>query len=272
MNWDRVRAIAGNELRQVVRSRDYLLPLGALAAMFFVVIPVILLGFISRSTGSETADAVAVIIDTLPETAQENVEGDTPGGRASFAIAVYLLAPIAIVVPLTVATAVGAAAVVGERERGTGEFLAHSPASEREIYLGKLIASLIPGYVATVGGFAAYSLVVNAMVGPEIGRWFFPTADWLLLIFWVVPPFIAVALAVIVMISAKVKSTAAAQQASQLVTLPVILVAYGVATGLLFNAALTALVIGALAWAAALVGLSRGARAVDRERLIGVDR
>ena len=61
-------------------------------------------------------------------------------------LAVYLFAPLAIIVPLTVSSAVGANTVIGERERGSGEFLAHSPAGEREIYVGKLIASLVPGY------------------------------------------------------------------------------------------------------------------------------
>ncbi len=73
----------------------------------------------------------------LPETAQERIQGDTPSARSAYALAVYLFAPIAVVVPLTISTAVGAATIVGERERGTGEFLAHSPASTREIYVGQ---------------------------------------------------------------------------------------------------------------------------------------
>jgi ABC-type Na+ efflux pump permease subunit len=271
MRRSRTVAIARHELRQVVRSRDYLVPLGGLALLFFVLIPIFLLGSISRLSGNQTAEAVGAVIDTLPQTAQENIEGDSPEARAGYALAVYLLAPIAIVVPLTIATAVGAGAIVGERERGTGEFLAHSPAREREIYAGKVIASLIPGYVATVGGFALYALVVNWLVGPSIGGWFFPTAGWWLLIFWVVPPFLAVALSVIVALSARVRTVTAAQQASQLVTLPVILIAYGIATGLLFDSVRTALIIGALAWLAAIVGLTRGARALDRERMIGLD-
>lgn len=271
MSFDRVRAIAVNELMQVVKGRDYLLPLGALAGLFFVVIPSILLSLITSVETTETIEAVAVIVDTLPETAQENIQGETDGVRASYALAVYLLAPIAIVVPLTIASAVGATAVVGERERGTGEFLAHSPVTEREIYVGKLIASLVPAFVATVVGFGVYSLVVNVIVGPGVGGWFFPTVEWLVLILWVVPPFLAMALSVILMISARVRSAAAAQQASQLVTLPVILLAYGVATGLLFNALVAALVIGGLAWIAAGIGLWRGAAAVDRELLIGAD-
>jgi ABC-type Na+ efflux pump permease subunit len=272
MKWSRVWAITGNELRQVVRGRDYLVPLGVLAVLFFVVIPTFLLGAVSRSTDNQTALAVGVIVDTLPEVAAQNIRGEGPSARAGYALAVYLLAPIAVVVPLTVATAVGASAVVGERERGTGEFLAHSPASEAEIYVGKLIASLLPGYVTTVVGFGVYSLVVNLQVGPAMGGWFFPTTDWLLLIFWVVPPFLAVALSLIVMISARVKTAAAAQQASSLVTIPVILIAYLVSTGILFSAVVAALVIGAVAWLLAGLGLWRGAAAINREHLIGIDR
>lgn len=272
MKRDRVWAVATNELRQVGRGRDYLVPLGFLALLFFVVIPLAMLGLITRAEGNETAQAAAALVDTLPSSAQANVEGDDPGTRASYAIAVYLLAPIAIVVPLTVATAIGSQAVVGERERGTGEFLAHSPAAEQEIYAGKLIASVLPGFAVTLAGFGVYSLIVNLTVGASLGRWFFPTPGWIILVLWVVPPFIVMALAVIVAISARARTVAGAQQASQLVTLPVILVAYFVATGLLFDAVRAALVVGVVAWLAAGLAMARGLKSVDRERLLGVER
>ena len=94
--------------------------------------------------------------------------------QASYALAVYLFAPLAIIVPLTVSSAVGAHTIIGERERGSGEFLAHSPATERQIYFGKLMASLIPGYFTAALGFAAYSLVVNLIVGPAARRLVLP--------------------------------------------------------------------------------------------------
>ena len=171
--------------------------------------------------------------------------------------------------PLTISSAVGAHTIVGERERGTGEFLAHSPLSERDIYLGKLLASLIPGFLATAVGFGLYSLIVNIRVAEEVGGWFFPTAGWWLLIFWVVPPFIAIALSIIVWVSSKVRSTAAAQQAASLVSLPVILASYGVSSGLLYDPTAAALLVGAFAWIVALIGLAAGSRALNRERLAG---
>ena len=114
--------------------------------------------------------------------------------------------------------------------------------------------------MAAAVGFGCYSLVVNLTVGPKVGGWFFPTPNWWILVLWVLPPFIALALAVILAISAKVSSAAAAQQASALVTLPLMLVAYTVASGTLFRAELAAFLIGAAGVDRGGAGASRGSR------------
>ena len=115
------------------------------------------------------------------------------------------------------------------------------------------MASLIPGYFTAAVGFGLYSLVVNLIVGPKLGGWFFPTRNWWILMLWVLPPFIALALAVILAISARVSSAAAAQQASALATLPLIIIAYGVSSGTLFRGQAVAFAIGGLAWIGARV-------------------
>ncbi len=262
--------IARTDLRQLRQSRDFWVPLAIIAGLFFVVLPAILLLLITHVSDVRLVKQLSDIVGSLPKQLRAKVKGATGPVQASYALAVYLFAPLAIIVPLTVSSAVGANTVIGERERGSGEFLAHSPASERDIYLGKLIASLIPGYLAAGVGFGCYSLVVNLTVGPKVGGWFFPTANWWILVLWVLPPFIALALAVILAISAKVSSAAAAQQASALVTLPLILIAYAVASGTLFRAEAAAFVIGGLAWVAAGFALLRGSKAVQRERLLGM--
>ena len=140
----------------------------------------------------------------------------------------------------------------------------------REIYAGKLLASAIPGYVATVVGFGIYSFIVNFRAGPVVGGWFFPTAGWWLLILWVVPPFLLVALSIIVRLSARVQSTAAAQQAASLVSLPIIMASYVASSGFVLNPTLAATIVGSVAWILAIWGISSGARAISRERLLGV--
>ncbi len=268
--YGRAWVIARTDLRQLRQARDFWLPLAIIAGLFFVVVPAILLTLITHVSDVRLVRQLSEVVGSLPQQLRANVRGDPGPTQAAYALAVYLFAPLAIIVPLTVASAVGANTIIGERERGSGEFLAHSPASEREIYAGKLIASLVPGYAAAAVGFGLYSLVVNLTVGPKVGGWFFPTTNWWILVLWVLPPFIALALAVILAISAKVSSAAAAQQASALVTLPLILVAYTVASGTLFRTELFALAIGALAWVGAAFALARGSRAVRRERLLGL--
>ncbi|MFW2382420.1 MAG: ABC transporter permease subunit [Acidimicrobiales bacterium] len=273
----RVRTVARTDLKQLRQAKDFWVPMTLLGSFFFVIIPTILLVTITSIGEIGVVNQISDTLDVLPAAAQTQIPettsaGDdvTDAGRTAYALAVFLFAPVAVIVPLTISTAVGAATIVGERERGTGEFLAHSPAGVREIYLGKLIASLIPGYITTVVGFGLYSLIVNLVVGPEVGGWFFPTFQWWVMIVWVLPPFLAICLSLVLRLSAKVRSTAAAQQASGLVSLPLIMIAYSQSTGVLFGAGYLPFVLGGIAWIAAIFFLARGVRSVTRSRLLGV--
>lgn len=246
------------------------MPMTILGSFFFVIIPAILLLTITRIGDVEAVSTISETLEVLPEAAQAQIQGVSPEGQTGYALAVFLFAPVAVIVPLTISTAVGASTIVGERERGTGEFLAHSPASAKEIYVGKLIASLVPGYMTVVIGFTLYSIIVNLTVGPAVGGWFFPTAQWWVMILWVLPPFLAICLSFVLRLSARVNSTAAAQQASGLISLPLIMIAYSQATGILFGAGSLPLIVGGVAWGLAVVSLTRGVRSVTRSRLLGV--
>jgi ABC-type Na+ efflux pump permease subunit len=273
VNFQRMGTVMRTDLRQLWQSKDFWIPMGLLGMVFFVVVPAILLTIINDIGSVGAIKQVSQALQLLPQSAQHAVpHGASPGTKVSFVLAVYLLAPIAVIVPLTISTAVGSSSIVGERERGTGEFLAHSPAGVHEIYLGKLIASLIPGYVTTVIGFGLYSLMVNLIVGPKAGGWFFPTPSWWLLILWVLPPFLLISLSLVLRLSARVKSTAAAQQAAGLVTFPLIIIAYGQSTGALFggSAVTISIVLGGIAWAIGIALLLSGMRSLTRGRLLGV--
>ncbi|MGF1598242.1 MAG: ABC transporter permease subunit [Acidimicrobiales bacterium] len=268
--WWRALTVARTDLRQLAQARDFWLPMTMLGALFYVVVPSILLLTITNIGSVEVVGRVSEALEVLPRQAQAQIRGDSPEGQTGYALAVFLFAPVAVIVPLTISTAVGAATIVGERERGTGEFLAHSPASAHEIYLGKLIASLVPGYLTVGVGFGLYSLIVNITVGPSVGGWFFPTAQWWVMILWVLPPFLAICLSLVLRLSARVSSTAAAQQASGLVSLPLIMIAYSQATGVLLGAGHLPWIVGLVAWLVAGLSLRKGMRSVTRSRLLGV--
>ncbi len=270
MNWPQVATVARTDLKQLAQAKDFWMPMAGLGAFFFVIIPAMLLLTVTRIGDVDAVGKLAETLEVLPAAAKSQIEGTSPEGQTGYALAVFLFAPVAVIVPLTISTAVGASTIVGEREKGTGEFLAHSPAGAREIYVGKLIASLVPGYLTVIVGFTVYSLLVNVTVGPSVGGWFFPTPQWWIMILWVLPPFLAICLSFVLRLSARVNSTAAAQQASGLVSLPLIMIAYSQATGILFGAGSLPIIVGAVAWALAALSLARGVRSVNRSRLIGI--
>jgi len=271
----RVLVVARTDLRQLYQSPDFWVPMVILAGFFFVIAPAGLLWMITHVSGNALVQKVGSTLSVLPGSARAEINRRAPHAgpavQASYALAVYLFAPLAVIVPMTISTAVGANCLVGERERGTGEFLSHAPVTERDLYVGKLIASLVPGYLTTLVGFSIYSIVVNVIVGPHVGGWFFPTTQWWLLMLWVVPPFLAITLSVVLRLSARVKSAAAAQQASGLVTLPAIVLSYAQSSGAVFAHGVSDIWVGLAAWIVAIAGLRRGARAVTRARLLGVD-
>ncbi len=266
MNTSRMLTVARTDLRQLRQSPDFWGPMALMAALFFVILPSALLLGVTAVEESKTVQELGEQLPTVPTVDEDALSGGDNG--PAYGLAVYLFAPLAVVVPMTISSAIGANTIVGERERGTGEFLAHTPLSEREIYLGKLVASLVPGYLTTIIGFGIYSVLVNVIVGPSVGGWFFPTTDWWILMLWVVPPFLALAISVVLRVSARVKSAAAAQQSSGLVTLPLIILSYGQSS---WGSPRAGYIIGAIAWVAAVIGLWRGSRAVTRPRLLGVD-
>ncbi len=266
----RAWVIARTDLRALRNSRDFWLPLAAISALFFVVLPTALFLALTTIRDQGIVQQLGDVVNVLPQAVRDQTPAGDPDVQVAYALAVYLFAPLAIIVPLTVSSAIGSHTIIGERERGSGEFLAHSPASENEIFVGKLIASLLPGYATAAIGFGLYSLVVNLIVGRKVGGWFFPTPNWWLMILWVVPPFLALVVALILRISARVSSSAAAQQASALVTLPLVIVAYGLSSGSLAQARTYGIVVGAVAWVAAALALWRGAKSVRRERLLGL--
>ena len=270
MTWSNVSAIASVDLRRLFKSKDYWIPLVLLASIFFVVIPGVALTTVGTLARTSFASQLADIVGNLPQSITSAVSSDNPTAQAAYFMAVYMLAPIAIIVPMTISVAVASNAIVGERERGTGEFLASSPLTTREIYYGKLLASLVPGFLATIVGFALYALVVNLTVGPSVGGWFFPTAGWFVLILWIIPPFIGVAIAIVLRMSARMRTAAAAQQSSSLVTLPIIILSYAVSARVISSPDVSAFLIGGVAWAIAVYLSIRGAGRLKRESLLGV--
>jgi ABC-type Na+ efflux pump permease subunit len=265
-----ILAITRADLRQLRESRDFWVPLAIIATFMFVVVPAVMLWVISTVQDPVLLSRLVELVGRLPLPLRAKLAGTAPEVQASYTLAIYFFAPLVTLVPLTIGSSISANTFVGERERGSGEFLAHSPASTAEIYLGKLLAALVPGYCTAAAGIVAYSAVVNLVLAPRTDGVLFPAGNWWVFMFWVVPPLIAMAIALILSISARVSSGAAAQQASSLIALPIVILAYAVSERSLFGSPWLAWLVGLLAWIGTAIAIWRGAGSLQRERLLGV--
>ena len=111
----RMWVVTRTELRQLRKSRDYWIPMVLLGSIFFLIVPTILLLIITRVGSIPAVQQVSQTLEILPESARSQIRGDDPATKTSYALAVFMFAPIAVVIPLTISTAVGAASLVGER-------------------------------------------------------------------------------------------------------------------------------------------------------------
>lgn len=268
----RVWATTTNDLRQLWQSPDYWGPMLLLGSIFFIILPILSIAAINSVGEIPAISQFSSSASFLPGNAGALVSGVPESARAAYVVAVYLIAPVAVVIPLTVSVSIGSNSIVGEKEKGTGEFLAHSAMRMEEVYLGKLLAAFIPGYLTTLVGFACYAVIVNLMLADSVGRIFFPTTAWLILIFWVLPAFLITSLSVVLRISSRVKSGAAAQQASSLTTFPLILITYAQVNESLIGSSsgLASFWLGSVIWVVALALVYRGATRLPRSRLLGV--
>lgn len=265
-----VGVIARHDLAQLRQSRDFWLPLGIIATLMFVAVPALLLTSLTTISDARLVGRLGELLGRLPAGVRADLAGTAPAVQASYSLAVFLFPPLLTLVPLTVVSACAANTFVGERERGSGEFLAHCPAPGTHIYLGKLVASLAPGLGTAAVGFVGYATVVNAVLAPHLGRVAFPVGNWWVILGWLVPPTLTLAGALILVVSSRVSSGAAAQQAASVIALPLVALVYVVGSSSLFGATWTTWFVGAGVWLAAGVAVILGARDLRRDRLLGM--
>ena len=98
MDWGRVRTVARTDLKQLLQARDFWVPMTLLGGFFFVIIPLILLLSITQIGRNDIVAQVSETLQVLPPSAQEQIQGDSPEGRTGYALAVFLFAPVAVVV------------------------------------------------------------------------------------------------------------------------------------------------------------------------------
>lgn len=266
MNRHRIAALVRKDLRELFRNKQSLSPLIALPAIFVVVMPVafILLG--SNPAVLASVNGLGSFLENLPHGAMP--PGLTTKQTMVYATTVFFLAPLFLMIPVMVASITASSAFVGEKERKTIEGLLYTPLTDRELVLGKVLTSVILSVGLAWASFIVYAIIVNGLGGLIMGRVFFPTATWVVMILVLVPLVAILATCLIVAASGRATTMQGAQGLSVLIILPVLALVIGQATGLmLFNVGVVLIACATLLVVDIAVYLAV-VRTLNRERII----
>lgn len=248
MNWRTIITIARKDIKEATQNRSVWLPILIVPLIFIVIMPLAMVLGISSSIGSEVNPLndpdFAMFLDRMPVFLAEIVRGLDQAQTGIVLLLGYLFAPFFLILPLMFSTVIASESFAGERERKTIEALLYTPATDTELFLGKVLAAFIPAVLITWGSFAAYTIVLNVAAYSVMNRIWFPLPSWYPLILWVSPAISLLGIAVTVLISARVQTFMGAYQSSGSLVLLVLALLAGQATGIVYLSVLTGFLIG----------------------------
>ncbi len=251
MNWRSIWTIAKKDLKEVSQNKmawgpGIVVPLvfAILMPLMFIILPqVIPVEDVQRELGDMDA-----MLRAMPAALQVLFEGKSLEQMFVLYMAGFMLAPLFLIMPLMFSTVIGSDSFVGERERKTMEALLYTPTSDMELFLGKVLAAVIPAIGLSWITYVVYIIVVNVASYPLFGRIWFPLPTWWPLMLWMTPALAVLGISATVLISSRVRTFMEAYQMSASLVVLVLALVAGQVSGVLFLGVGTTLVIGTVIW------------------------
>jgi ABC-type Na+ efflux pump permease subunit len=271
MNWKRIFTIANKDIYEARQNKAVALPIMIVPLVFILVLPLtfILISMDPSMSGSLTSDPdTAKMFEMMPAFMTQATQGMNVSQSFVYLFLGYFFAPFFLILPIMFSTVIASESFAGERERKTIEALLYTPATDTELFLGKVLAAFIPAILITWVSFAAYILVLNGVGYPLMQRLWFPLTNWYPLIFWVSPALSLLGISATVLISSKVQTFMGAYQTSASLVLVVIALMVGQITGVLYLSVGISLLVGLALWMIDAVLVYLAIHTFGREKLL----
>ena len=271
MNWRSVWAIALKDLKEVQQNKAAWGPAIALPLIFAIVMPVLFVlvpQFIPVEDLQRELGDIDVLLNNLPPAVGAIFSGLKIEQMFVLYMTAFMLAPMFLIMPLMFSSVVGADSFVGERERKTLEALLYSPATDMELFLGKVLAAVIPAISLSWLTYLVYIIVVNVASYGLFNRIWFPLPTWWPMMFWLTPAFALLGISSTVLISSRVKTFMEAYQLTGSLVVLVLALVVGQATGVLYLGVGTVMLVGTLIWVVDAVLIHISIRKFRRSMLI----
>ncbi len=273
MKLQNVVTIARKDWLEVRQNKAAWIPMLIVPVIFVVILPLIFTLLIPALNVSPNdvmnSDAdIAYFIERMPSQLSQYVDLQKPMESMIVVMLGIMFAPMFLIMPLMFASTIAAESFAGERERKTIEALLYTPASDADLFVGKLAAAAVPSIGITWASFLVYTLILNLMPYAYFQRFWFPLPTWWPLIFWITPALAILSIAVTVLISARVQNFQGTYQLSSTLVILVVALFAGQMSGVLYLSVGVEMLLGLLFWAAALFLVYLAVKTFNREALI----
>ncbi|CAH0344503.1 ABC transporter permease subunit [Bacillus sp. CECT 9360] len=252
MNKQIIKTIATKDIKSVLSSKKVWVPMVILSFVLCIAVPSVItyLGIHTDALNQSTDDIekpIQAVIDHFPvEEMRSTLSGlPTLGAKFVYFFLHFMLIPFFLIAAIINSMVTASSSFAGEKERKTLESLLFAPISVYDLFVGKVMASLIPTLIITYSTFIVSAVVVNLLAYPLFKSILFLNPVWLLLMLWVIPAIVIFNILLNVLVSAKVKSFQEAQQFGGIMILPVVGVIISQVSGLFFLSPSVLFLIGA---------------------------
>jgi ABC-2 type transport system permease protein len=240
------------DIKAAFSSKKIWVPMIMVALIICIVVPAFISYFgihfdLAGSSGKDIEKPINAFIKDFPNDEMRNTLAALPtlGYKFVYFFLTFMMIPFFLMVAIINSMVASANSFVGEKERNTLETLLFAPISIKDMFLGKVLASLIPTLGITFAAFIFTFIIVNVITYPYFKVILFLNSTWMMLMFWVIPLLVMFNIILNILISAKVKSFQEAQQFGGLLVLPIVGIVISQASGLFFLSPFTLFLIGA---------------------------
>lgn len=256
--------VATKDLRESAANSQVVLPVVILPMVFVVLYPVGLLIGLRWMSPTDAQDLIAQI----PLSALPGADEMSTQGQVAYLATVYLFAAFFLIIPAMVATVLAANSFAGEKERHTLEGVLYTPVTDTELVVGKIVGAVAPAIVFSWLCFVVYTILVDVLGAPLVGRVYFPTLNWWILMLLVVPAMSVFVTACVVWVSARVNTYQAANSIGGFAVLPAVLLVVGQVNGVMLVGPLLFTVLGVVLVGLDVVLVRWIVSSFDRERVV----
>jgi ABC-2 type transport system permease protein len=252
LNKQTILTIARKDMKATFSSKKVWVPMIIVALLMCIVIPACMAYFgihfdLVGTSSKEIEKPLNSFIENFPNEDMRNtlIALPTLGFKFVYFFLSFMMIPFFLMVAIINSMVTSSNSFVGEKERNTLETLLFAPISIKDLFLGKVLASLIPTLGISFAAFIISFIIVNVITYPYFKVILYFNSTWMILMFWVIPILVLFNIILNVLISAKVKTFQEAQQFGGILVLPVVGIIISQASGMFFLSPVTLFLIGA---------------------------